>query len=450
VNANHIRKMKAGDQVLRGLLLQKAGDNTAAMDVYGAILRKHPQHAHVLYLMALIFESINEQHQALALFDQALRIKPSFVEAHFNRGVVLQWLGRFADAEAGYRDAIRRNPRFAPAWINLGNVLFARGQQAEAIAAYNRATELKPDSMEGVNNRSFVYLLRGEWDQGWSDYEARWSLPGHAAANQMGDQPRWQGEPLDGKRITLVHEQGVGDTLMMLRYVPGLDFLGARVTLRVPPSLARLCQVSFPYAAVDAQEGVGVMGRGNEAPWPDADYVLPMMSLPHRFGTMPATVPLRSVPYLSAPEIGPPVTATEGFRVAFVWKGSRDHKNDRNRSTALKDWLPLLTIPGVAWVCFQQEMTGPEEAVLAKLPNVRHVGRLADWSETAYALTQVEALVAVDTGLVHLSGAMGLPTCVLLSACPDFRHMQERTTWWYANSLTYRQPKHGDWTTPLS
>jgi hypothetical protein len=214
--------------------------------------------------------------------------------------------------------------------------------------------------------------------------------------------------------------------------------------------LASLARTSFPYAAVDAPAVAHLIGRQNEAPWPDADYVLPMMSLPHRFGTLPDTVPLRSVPYLVAPETGPRVPATEGFRVGFVWKGSKDHKNDRNRSTALSDWLPLLTIPGVSWLCFQQEMTDAERYALSQIPSVTHAGTFADWGETAYALTQVEALVAVDTGITHLAGGLGLPTCILLSACPDFRHMMAGFgSKWYASHALFRQPKHGDWATPI-
>jgi tetratricopeptide (TPR) repeat protein len=227
VNPAAALKMKDPDRMVRGMLLHKAGDFHSAMNVYADVLTRHPKHAYALYCMALLFEAINEPHQALTLFDQCLKIKPALTEAHFNKGVVLQWLGQFADAEASYREAIRRDPRFAPAWINLGNTLFARGAQAEAIAAYDRATELAPDSAEGVHNRSFVHLLRGDWAQGWEDYE-----PVGAARPCRGQPdaryPVVAGEPLEGKRITLVHEQGVGDTLMMLRYVPGLDFLGAR------------------------------------------------------------------------------------------------------------------------------------------------------------------------------------------------------------------------------
>lgn len=146
------------------------------------------------------------------------------------------------------------------------------------------------------------------------------------------------------------------------------------------------------------------------------------------------------------------VQTTPGFKVGFAWKGSSQHKNDRNRSTSLKQWVPLLTIPGVEWHCLQLEMTDAERLVLAQLPSVRIVAGIKDWADTATVMSTLDAVIAVDTGLVHLSGALGLPTCVFISANPDFRWLlAPRTdTPWYKSMRLYRQPKHGDWQTPFS
>jgi ADP-heptose:LPS heptosyltransferase len=143
---------------------------------------------------------------------------------------------------------------------------------------------------------------------------------------------------------------------------------------------------------------------------------------------------------------------SNSFRVAFAWKGSKDHKNDRNRSTSLKLWLPLFAIQGIHWVCLQQDITEPEKMLLAKLPNVELVGRLTDWADTAHVLGTVDCLIAVDTGLIHLAGALGVVTCCFVAATPDFRwQLAPRTsTPWYASVRLYRQPTHGDWATPFT
>lgn len=434
------KRIRAPEFVARGLALQKAGQLDQARAVYNAILDKHPDHAVAKFLLALCYEAANEQVHALNLMDEVLRTKPSFTEAWYNRGVILQWLGRIPEARESYERTLRLNPSFAAAHTNLGNVMMALGDDERAIHHFDRATELRPDTTEGVHNRSFVYLLRGQWDRGWRDYELRWNLPGNVAPVPAGV-PWWQGEPLEGKRIAIAHEQGYGDTFMALRYVPCLGAMGAQVTLCVPPEIEPICRASFPYAAVRT-----------DGSWPDVDYGLPMMSLPSRFATTPDTVPFAGAPYLAAPETFD-LPAGEGFPVAFAWRGSRDHKNDRNRSTRLSEWLPILAVPGIAWYCMQRDVSAIERQELAKLPGMRFVDT-AGWGETAGALTALRdrggALVSVDTGLVHLAGGLGVTTAALISALPDFRWMHQRSdTVWYPGTRLYRQPALGDWQTPI-
>lgn len=141
-----------------------------------------------------------------------------------------------------------------------------------------------------------------------------------------------------------------------------------------------------------------------------------------------------------------------GFKVAFAWKGSAQHKNDRNRSTSLTQWVPLLTIPSVEWHSIQLEMTEPERQTLAGLPSVRVVGGIKDWADTATVLSRMDCLISVDTGAVHLAGAMGVTTAVLIAANNDFRWMlpPRRDSPWYKSVLLFRQPTHGDWATPFT
>lgn len=440
------KRIKEPELVTKGLQLHKAGDWTEAMDVYAKVLTKHPKHAVVLYLMGLLFESINEQHRALDLLTQAARIKPGFVEAHYNIGVVYQWLGKIEEARAAYERAIRLNPNFAAAYVNLGNALLALGEHEAAIKAYDRASELRPDTTEGLHNRSFVYLLRGQWDQGWQDYEHRWKLPGAFAHNPFPPGvPWWNGEQLHGKRLLVLHEQGAGDTFMMLRYVPLLEARGAKVILRVPDSMYRLVRWNFPDCEVQPQDVSGPNGR-EPMPWPACDYVIPTMSLPRLFGTMPDSVPCSDAPYLRAPMDGPEIPLVGGLRVGFVWKGSKDHKNDRNRSSPLSKWARLFNIPGVTWYCLQHEISEPERQALRSTRNVQFVAGVKDWADTANVLSKLDAVLGVDTGLLHLAGAMGVPTVAMLAATPDFRWMlHTEKTVWYDTVRLIRQPKLGDW-----
>lgn len=436
----HPNRLKSPELLAEGLQLQRAGRLMEAREVYHKILDKHPHHAAAKFLLALCYEAGNEQVHAFNLLDEVVRTKPHFPEAWYNRGVVLQWLGRVNEARMSYERAIRQQPNFAAAYTNLGNALMSLGDEAGAIRAFDRASELNPDTTEGTHNRSFVYLLRGDWERGWRDYETRWGLPGMRCPIPAG-QAWWQGEPLAGKSIAVAHEQGFGDTFMTLRYVPLLQAMGARVVCCVPPELVGIIEASFP--------GVETRSDGS---WPDVDYALPFLSLPSRFDTRPDTVPLAEG-YLRAPEMPKVLSPTEGFPVAFAWRGSSEHKNDRNRSTRLLDWLPLFGIPGITWYCLQRDVTDLEGAELSKVPGM-HFVLSEGWGDTASVLAEVRdlggALVSVDTGIAHLAGALGLPAAVLISALPDFRWLQHRSdTVWYDQMRVYRQPLMGDWRTPM-
>jgi lipoprotein NlpI len=439
---HHIHRVKERELLAQGLELQKNGHLNEARDVFHQILDKTGgAHAMAKMHLALCYEMAGEQEWALGLMDEVVKQKPSYDDAHYNRGVILMWLGRVEEARAEYEKTLKLTPRYAAAHTNLGNVLLALGDHAGAIQSYNRAAELQPKSSGGIHNRSFVYLLRGEWERGWRDYEWRWALPGQKCPIPDGI-AWWQGEDLGGKRIALAHEQGYGDTLMALRYVPLLQERGAEVHLCVPPSLASLIRANF--------RDVTLWTDGKS--WPEVDYALPFMSLMGRFQTEPSTVPFGRG-YLTAPA-GRAIPNPTGFPVAFQWRGSTEHKNDRNRSTRLSDWAPLLGIPGVTWYCVQRDASEAERAILER-HGVHFPDTAGDWGHTASVLSQVNAmngvLISVDTAVAHLAGALGVPSCVLVSALPDFRWMLERPdTVWYENTMLYRQPVIGDWQTPMT
>lgn len=297
---SYVRRLKFGPELARARDLYQAGDYHGCVSVLEKVLHQNEANALAWFTMGLCFEAISEPLRALYCLNRSVKIKPNNAEAWYNKGVTEAWLGRFEEAHESYKRALKLDPFLVGAWTNLGNVLMAKGLHDEAIQAYDRSASLNPTKPEAIHNRSMVYLLRGQWEQGWKDYEVRDQLPGHAYANPMPPGvPRWRGEPLEGKTILVLQEQGSGDTLMMLRYVPGLVFQGARVILRVPEPMMRLVRYNFPQCEVE--EYVHPDNPKPQPPWPQCDYVIPFMSLPLVFGTTPDTVPFSDGPYLIAP-----------------------------------------------------------------------------------------------------------------------------------------------------
>lgn len=377
--------------------------------------------------------------EALASYEAALARKPDYADAHNNRGLALLELNRPDEALTSLERALALKPDYTDALINRGNALRDLNRSREAIESYDTALALKPDLADGHWNKALEQLLLGDFAQGFANYEWRWR---RADAVPRGfTQPQWRGEDLRGRTILLHAEQGFGDTLQFVRYVPMVAAKGGNVILEGPDGLLPL------LAGI---EGVAArVSRG--APLPPFDLHCPLMSLPLAFGTTLATVPA-AVPYLRVP-----AARAEQWRgrlprrgvprVGLVWSGRPTHRNDHNRSIALARLEPVLARPGVQFISLQREIRDADRPALAKFPTVlRLEEELADFADTAAVVDALDLTIAVDTAVAHVAGALGKPVWVLLPSIPDWRWMLHRDdSPWYPSARLFRQKRIGDW-----
>lgn len=445
---------------------------------FAEAVRLEPEMAEALVNLGLLHDRQGRPDAALAAFDRALAARPGLALAHFNRGNLLAKLGRPDEAMAAYERALAEDPRLVDAWINVGNLLArrhrldeaveacrtalrhrpeslpalvnlahhhrARNEVEAALAVSARALDLDPDLAEAHVNQAVARLVSGDFARGWEQYEQRWRLRG---SGQRPPQlrPQWSGaEPLAGQAILLYAEQGLGDTLQFLRYVPRVVATGARVHLEVPAPLRPLV-ADFPGTAT-----VGTTGE----PRPAVDWYCPLASLPRVFRTELPTIPA-AVPYLQAPSRAAPRLprrAGAGHRVGVAWCGHPGHPNDFNRSIPLATFRRLLeSTPAAEFYGLQPNPRPGERAALADLPRFTDLaGQLADFAATAAVLADLDLVITVDTACAHLAGALGRPTWLLLPFAPDWRWLLGRAdSPWYPTMRLFRQPRAGDWDSVL-
>jgi hypothetical protein len=322
-------------------------------------------------------------------------------------------------------------PDRAETHYNLGVAVGRQDRYADAVACYGRALALKPDYAQAHFNRAHALLLTGELDEGWQEYEWRFAV---ARYDRGFDQPLWSGEPLAGRSILLHAEQGFGDTLQFVRYVPAVAERGGRVVLEVPKQLVPLARTVAGTSEVVA--------TGD--PLPTFDCHCPLLSLPRAFKTNLATIP-DSVPYLSvsaeasaawAERIAP----ASGLRVGIVWAGTTVGAID------LRLLQPLWEVPGISWFSLQ---VGDQSGDISLLDGVKIADLslwLTDFAETAAAVCQLDLVISVDTSVAHLAGALGRPVWITLPCWPDWRWQIERAdSPWYPTARLFRQKKAGDW-----
>jgi len=427
--------------------LLSLGRAEEALAEFREVLAKVPQHAEARLNAGIALATLGRPDEAVAEFDGAAALAPGHPAVHFNRGLTLFELGRYTDAIAAYDRALAAAPDHASAVLNRGRALAALNRYDEALASYDRAIALRKDDADAHFMKSMALLTRGEYRRGFADYEWRWRRSGMPAQKSRG-RPLWLGEyPLARKTILLHAEQGLGDTIQFARYVPRLAAHGAKVMLEVQPELVPIL-ARLDGAAV-------VIARGDALP--AYDVHCPLGSLSLALKTERDTVPA-DIPYLSAdePHLAKWSARLSGLprpRVAIAWSGNPSHINDRNRSLAFAKLAPLLAAAtGAQFISIQREVRGDDAAALAAEPRVTHVGaELESFADTAAAIAHCDLVIAVDTAVTHLAGALGRPLWVLLPFAPDWRWtLDGETSPWYPAARLFRQTALGDWDDPLA
>jgi tetratricopeptide (TPR) repeat protein len=425
----------------RGNVLLELKRPAEAVAAFDAVLAKAPRHLQARINRGNALTELGRTAEALADYDLALGMAPGHPLALYNRGNALRLLGRYQEAIAAYDGAVAAMPQHLNAWLNRGQALAALNRHQDAIASYGRVLAVQPDFADAHFNAAMSFLTIGDYARGFAEYEWRWKRTGMAAPKTFR-RPPWLGEaPLAGLTIVLHAEQGLGDTVQFVRYVPRLAQMGARVVLEVQPVLKEL------FRGLDGL--ATVVGRGE--PLPPYDAHCPLGSLPLALKTDISNIPTE-IPYLRASEAAlqkwrPRLEALPSPRIALAWSGNVSHPNDRNRSLSLAQLDPLLSVPGASFISVQRELRDGEAETLARDPRILNLGpELNDFSDTAAVLTLADLVISVDTAVAHLAGALGRPAFVLVPFQPDWRWMLDRdNSPWYPAMRLFRQTTIGDW-----
>ena len=430
-----------------GCALQSLGQLDEAIASFRQALHLDPDYPEAHNNLGIALRLQDKPAEAVDCFQEALRLRPGYGEALANMGLALQKLGRLDEAVGYHEEALRHMPTRAEVHNNLGFARYEQGKLAEAAACYDQALRLQPNFAEAHFNRALQLLLQGNFAEGWPEYEWRWrsrNFPVPPSAKLLMAQTLWDGSPLQG-RVILVHaEQGLGDTIQFARYAALLKRNGAgKVLLLCPPELQRLMQLC-----------PGIDHVFTQPPFPAFDVGAFLLSLPRLLGTVSVDYVPAHVPYLDCDQnlvkhwearltaLG---VTRPNLRVGIAWQGSLRHPGDHWRSLPPELFAPLAQKPGVRLISLQK---GPGSEQLDKIPGqVLAVGsEFSDLADTAALIRCLDLVISVDTVLVHLAGALGVPVWVALPKVPDWRWLlQRQDSPWYPSMRLFRQSEPGQW-----
>lgn len=481
-----------------------AGNIDGAAQLYRAVIAEQPHHADALHMLGIIARQKGNTELALKLIEASLAVKPDMALAWYNRALMLRGLGRSDEAlysiqqavavDAGlgdawdmagtlyrehgqldeaaihhakavalqpdnirYRsnyaillmskddlhgayDAVRDSERLEVDCLSfaLGNVLRASGYTEKAIPHYQRVSRLMPDSPDAQMNEAMAWLQIGEMERAWDIWK---KLPDEKES--LKSIPRWQGEKVS--HLLLHEEQGMGDAIQCVRYIPLIRGRADKITLQLNKALQKLMQFNFPDIEVIALEDSV----------PPVNARAQLMSLPALLGTKLDTIPTLT-PYLRidenwrAPWSERLAKVGKKPHIGFVWAGNPNHRNNRNRSLTLQQFMPLFDAVRGHGVSLQKWSAKDQEGMKASgLYDADPY--LDDFTSTAGLMMELDLIITVDTSVAHLAGALGRPVWVLVPFDPDWRWMLGREdSPWYSTLRLFRQTVPQDWQTVLA
>lgn len=414
----------------RGLLLRMLGRSDEALKSARKAISCDPKLADGWDIAGLI---LRERRLYAASFEHHLRARTLNPRNHHiqnNYAIALATLNRIEDAYHAARAAVALDPTYAVGYMTIANLLGSAGWPDRAIPYYRKAYTLDPALLKAAGSEGRALMLMGDMDDGWVKMDVREYDPA-----RFTNIPRWNGEKV--QHLLLYAEQGAGDIVHFLRYLPFLRGRAEKVTLEVPTSMRRFMMAQAPdYVVITPDD-----------PVPAADALGFLMSLPHFSKTTLATIPA-PISYIQAEEgwrapWREKLAALPRPHIGIVWMGNPLYPNDENRSLRRHEIAPLWQAARPHLVSLQK---GSTTATASDAFIFDADAGLRDFADTAGIIVELDLVIAADTGVAHFAGALGKPVWTLLPFSPDWRWLLGREdSPWYPSMRLFRQSQAKDW-----
>lgn len=425
-----------------GLYYQKQKDYNQAIEQLNKALRLKSNYVTAQFNLGNVYQDDEQYHLAITSYQKTLSLDPNHTAAMTNAMNSLMHNRQYKEAEKLGKILTEKYPNDAQALCNLGNCYFQLTQLDDAFAYYQRAKQANPSLTDANLSQGFIQLLRGNYVEGWAQFEWRRQLPvftEHQQKRYRGQE--WEGEPCQGKRLLVYMEQGYGDFLQFSRFIPQLVSLGCELIVETPHPLLSLVEHNFSqYCTVTSMS----------APLPNYDLQIALMSLPHRLNITLENIPT-VLPYYRVPANNQSkyqhLAAETKYKVGITWAGNPNQKNDHNRSCPMAELEKIFSLRNISWYSLQKDMKSGDAEICAKHNvNTRCIADANDYADTAAIIEQLDKVISVCTSVCHLSGMMNQKTLALLCFAADWRWLESgETTPWYPNTSLLRQQAPNDW-----
>ena len=428
------------------VVLIKFENYTEAENILMKIIDLQPNFAEAYHNLGLCYQRTGNHDKAVMLYQKALHNKHIRGQMLMDIGNLYLKEGKFIESEKFFKDAAENVDYKGTLYTNLGITQLNQGNISEAVNYTKNALKEDPNIAVSHYNLSHALLLNGDFRDGWEEYE--WRKKRIVFKVRKFAKPELKNLDVDNKRIFVYDEQGLGDTIQFIRYLPMLKKLGCYIIFECDPRITGLIKNFDGYNELYPR-------THTDEPGIEYDYHVALLSLPMLFGTELESIPSNNSYLESDSKLNKDwkerLGNTNKFRVGLVWAGNPNHTNDKNRSCPLDKLNSLLQMTDVEFYSLQKgpglaQVTNDYSGKLQILD-----GELKSFSDTAAAIANMDLVISVDTSVTHLAGALGKDVWTMLPFLPDWRWLMDRDdSPWYPTMKLYRQKKRGDWETVVA
>jgi Tfp pilus assembly protein PilF len=447
-------KQQADVLLQQGIDFHKQGKTKEAMEIYKEILFHDRGNHKALYFTAIALSQENHpEEQVLALMRHAVKQAENVPEAHYNLGILLHRMGKEEEAMECFKKAIKMMPKLTEAKVSLAGCYLNMGEKEQGKLWLQAAASTLSQQPDSVYSRAFAKLTLGDIYGGWVDYDTRWKTASFLVENRrdFGAARHWNGQPIPGKNLYIHTEQGAGDVVMFSRFIEQVAerSQAKTITFEIGDSLIDfLAQVKGVDYVIPSNSPVPAEAM-------PVHYYLPLMGMMRKISLFD----YKKIPYadgwlkpMPGSKLEVPQLSEGVLKVGVAWAGSKFHKNDRYRSIPWQQFRDALLMPfkdntQVGFYSFQvgeraRDIDDTPGLVMDLTPEMKN------FNDTAYAASQMDLMICVDTATVHVAAALenGPPVWMLVPAAPDWRWLLEGwETKWYSRVTLFRQEKFTDW-----
>jgi tetratricopeptide (TPR) repeat protein len=430
-----------------GNLYKELNNPAQAIAHYERAIELNGQYIEAFLNLGKVLEDNRELDKALEIYDLVLKINSQHAIAFYNRGNVKRKLFDFYGAIHDYDQAIKLKANYFEAFSNRGICFYHQHQIRQALSSFDDAIALNPTYANAHFGKGLVLLLQENYTDGWKEFEWRTRTEefiqnsiqlNYPLCNSLND--------VKNKTLFVRCEQGLGDTLQFMRYIPIILSLEIKVVFEVQQEIITLIQL-FAF-------NMKIIRRGE--PINAVDFQCPLMSLPFLLNNFVRNIPppiLIQQPTLSEKinHWTRKVSDIAGLKIGLVWSGNPKHANDYARSIKLQDLINNLP-NNFQYISLQKDIRETDKHYLMNNSSIKNFSQhLFDFQDTAALISHLDLVITVDTSVAHLSCMLNKPTWILIPFAPDWRwQLEGDRSIWYPSAKLFRQENFGDWLTPLS